>query len=178
MPAEGLRTAAYRDPVGIPTICFGSTRGVKIGDVATVDECHGMLNVEMLEAIDTVEKCRPGLPVKVLAAFADAVYNIGPKVACSLASSTAARLLADGRIDEACRQLPRWDKARVLGVMVSLPGLTKRRAVEMSLCLDWRNAPNMASPAMFRTPRAGNPVLAPRAVRPQLLVSYAFSVAA
>ena len=26
MPAEGLRQWAYRDPVGLPTICFGSTK--------------------------------------------------------------------------------------------------------------------------------------------------------
>ena len=32
---EGLRTKAYRDVVGVPTICFGETRGVKMGDTAT-----------------------------------------------------------------------------------------------------------------------------------------------
>jgi lysozyme len=35
-PAEGLRQYAYRDPVGLPTICFGSTAGVKMGDFRTV----------------------------------------------------------------------------------------------------------------------------------------------
>ena len=29
---EGLRTVAYRDQVNIPTICFGETRGVQMGD--------------------------------------------------------------------------------------------------------------------------------------------------
>ena len=38
-PAEGLRQVAYRDPVGIPTICFGSTRNVHMGDTATVEQC-------------------------------------------------------------------------------------------------------------------------------------------
>jgi hypothetical protein len=33
------------------------------------------------------------------------------------------------------KQRRRWDKARVLGVMVSLPGLTTRRGVERDLCL-------------------------------------------
>lgn len=136
VPAEGLRRAAYRDPVGIPTICFGSTRGVQMGDVATVEQCRAMLDAEMLEAIETVERCVPELPAEVLAAFADAVYNIGPRIACDPEQSTAARMLRAGDLDAACRQLPRWDKARVPGVgLVTLPGLTKRRAVEMELCL-------------------------------------------
>ncbi|MER5172677.1 glycoside hydrolase family protein, partial [Thioclava kandeliae] len=34
-PWEGRELRAYRDIVGIPTICFGETEGVKMGDVAT-----------------------------------------------------------------------------------------------------------------------------------------------
>jgi lysozyme len=135
VPAEGLRQYAYRDPVGIPTICFGSTHGVKLGDVATVDQCRAMLNRDMLNAIQAVDTCRPGLPPAVLAAFADAVYNIGPTVACDSARSTAARKLADKDYIAACNELPKWDKARVAGVMTTLPGLTKRRAAERDLCL-------------------------------------------
>lgn len=76
-----------------------------------------------------------GLPVEVLAAFADAAYNIGPTIACNQLKSTAARYLARGEIVEACNQLPRWDKTKVAGMMVSLPGLTKRRNAELELCL-------------------------------------------
>ena len=32
VPAEGLRQYAYKDPVGLPTMCFGSTAGVRMGD--------------------------------------------------------------------------------------------------------------------------------------------------
>ena len=71
----------------------------------------------------------------MLAAFGDAVYNLGPTIACNKQKSTAARLLDAGDLDGACNQLPRWDKARVGGVMVSLPGLTKRRAKEREVCL-------------------------------------------
>lgn len=135
IPAEGLRQVAYRDPVGIPTICFGSTKGVRMGDTATVEQCRAMLTREMLEAVDQVDRCQPGLPVEVLAAFADAAYNIGPAVACDTARSTAARRLAAGDWRGACAELPRWNKARVAGVMVELPGLTKRRAAEREVCL-------------------------------------------
>lgn len=165
IPAEGLRTVAYRDPVGIPTLCFGTTRGVQMGDTATVEQCHGLLRAEMLEAAEVVERCVPGLPVKVLAAFADTVYNAGPTIACSATGSTARKLLLAGNYDAACRQLTRWDKARVAGVMVSLPGLTKRRNAAMAVCLDWRVAPEPVAPALMVVPavRTPGPVWRPMA---------------
>lgn len=134
-PAEGLRNWAYRDPVGIPTICFGYTRGVQMDDYKSTDECRGLLTSEMLAAVDQVERCVPGLPVEVLAAFADAVYNLGPTIACNQRASTAARYLAAGRLLDACHQLPRWDNARIAGILMPLPGLTKRRALARDICV-------------------------------------------
>jgi len=135
VPMEGVRQYAYRDPVGLPTICFGSTKGVKMGDFRTMDECKALLTKEMLDVINTVDKCQPNLPTEVLAAFADAAYNIGATVACDTTKSTAARLLRAKDYKGACDQLLRWSKARVAGVMVDLPGLVKRRKMEQELCL-------------------------------------------
>ena len=134
-PCEGLRQYAYRDVTGLPTICMGSTKGVKMGDFRTVPECKAMLTAEMSATVAEVDRCQPGLPINVLAAFSDAAYNLGSVIACNQSKSTAARLLTQGDYAGACNQLPRWDKARVAGVSVSLPGLTKRRALEQSLCL-------------------------------------------
>ena len=135
IPSEGLRQWAYRDPVGLPTICFGSTKGVKMGDYRTLEECQNLLKGEMYATVQAVDSCRPGLPINVLAAFSDAAYNIGEHIACNAGKSTAARKLRDGDFEGACRELPKWDKARVAGVLVALPGLTKRRQLEMELCL-------------------------------------------
>ncbi len=136
VPAEGLRQFAYVDPPGVLTVCYGTTGpDVVKGKKYSMDECRQFLDRDMLEAINTVDRCQPGLPDNVLAAFGDAVYNLGPTIACNKQKSTAARLLASGDIVSACHQLPRWDKARVAGMMVSLPGLTKRRAKEREVCL-------------------------------------------
>jgi lysozyme len=135
VPAEGLRHYAYYDPPGILTVCYGSTTNVIKGQYYTLDDCKARLSADMLAAVETVERCVPGLPVPVLAAFGDAVYNLGPKIACNKRESTAARMLAAGDIEGACNQMPRWNKARIAGVMLSLPGLTNRRAAEQSLCL-------------------------------------------
>lgn len=136
VPFEGLRQFAYYDPPGILTVCYGHTGpDVVAGRRYSLDECKALLQADMAHAIAAVERCRPGLPEPVLAAFADAVFNIGPAVACDRTKSTAARLLAAGDLRAACEQLPRWNKARVGGVLVELPGLTKRRAAERELCL-------------------------------------------
>ena len=132
IPAEGLRQYAYYDPPGILTVCYGSTTGVQRGKKYSLDECKARLDKDMLNAINQVERCHPGLPANVLAAFGDAVYNIGPAIACN---STASRMLAAGDIEGACNQLPRWNKAKIMGAYVELPGLSKRRVKEQELCL-------------------------------------------
>ena len=135
VPAEGLRQYAYYDPPGILTVCYGSTTNVEKGKQYSLDECKQRLETDMLEAINHVERCVPGLPENVLAAFSDATFNIGPRVVCDTKTSTAARYLQAGAIRAACLELPRWNKSTVKGVKVELPGLTKRRAAEMELCL-------------------------------------------
>lgn len=135
IPMEGLRRIAYYDPPGVLTVCYGTTKNVVKGKVYTTAECKALLDRDMREAVETVEKCVPGLPVHTLAAFGDAVYNLGPTIACNKERSTAARLLAQGKVMEACQQLPKWNKAKVAGVFVVLPGLTKRRNEEMALCV-------------------------------------------
>ena len=140
IPAEGLRQYAYYDPPGILTVCYGSTTQVQKGKKYSLEECRARLDNDMLDAVRLVDHCVPNLPDHVLAAFSDAVYNIGPRIACDASRSSAARLLKAGRYIEACRELPKWNKASVGGSMVPLPGLTKRRKAEMDICLGESNA--------------------------------------
>ena len=135
IPAEGIRLSWYVDPPGILTVCYGHTGGVDKTKRYTLDECKALLNKDMLHAIEAVERCQPGLPTGVLAAFSDAVYNMGPRIACDASNSTAARLLKAGYVREACKQLPRWSKGKIAGAMITLPGLVKRRNREMEICL-------------------------------------------
>jgi lysozyme len=135
-PAEGLRQWAYKDPVGILTVCYGTTgKDVVQGKQYTIGECKALLARDMLDAVEKVESCAPGAPEPVLVAFGDAAYNIGPKVACDTQHSTAARKLAAKDWKGACQELPKWNRATKAGVSVELPGLTKRRAMEADYCL-------------------------------------------
>jgi len=136
-PAEGLRQWAYYDPPGILTVCRGHTGPEVVKNKKySLQECEQFFTEDMLKAVAIVERCAPGLPVKVHAAFADAVFNMGSTIACNKTKSTAARLLAAKDYEGACNQLPRWDKASVGGIMVSLPGLTTRREREKTVCLE------------------------------------------
>ena len=137
-PAEGIRRVWYFDPVGIPTVCMGHTgTDIDKNKVYSQAECDALLTDDMKKAVAIVEQCVPGLPPQVLGSFADAVFNGGPRIACDTKNSTAARYLASGDYEAACRQHPRWNKARVAGVLVPLPGLTKRTNLRMQVCLGY-----------------------------------------
>lgn len=124
---EGLRTAAYLDPVSVPTICFGETKGVKMGDRATVDECKTMLADSLMEANEAVERCThtPMSPNRQ-AALVSFTYNVGGHAYCT--STLVKRINAED--PQACEELKRWVYAKG----IKLPGLVKRRDQEERLC--------------------------------------------
>lgn len=129
---EGVRTKAYRDVVGIPTVCFGETRGVKMGDEYTLDECRAMLGDALLEFEVAMRKCLVApdrIPDKPYVAFLSLSYNIGSRAFCG---STVARRANAGDLRGACDGIVAWNKA---GGRV-VPGLVNRRAAERRLCLE------------------------------------------
>ncbi|NKJ77770.1 glycoside hydrolase family protein [Rhizobium leguminosarum bv. viciae] len=128
---EGVRTVAYRDIVGIPTVCFGETRGVKMGDRYTMDECRAMLGDALVEFETGMRKCLTNpdtIPDKSYVAFLSLSYNIGTGAFCG---STIARRANAGDIKGACNAIPAWNRAG--GKVVK--GLTNRRAEEQKICL-------------------------------------------
>lgn len=128
---EGLRTVAYKDPVGIPTVCFGETRGVKMGDSYTVAQCKEMLGDRLVEFETGMRACmkQPDqVPAGAYVSSLSITYNIGTGAFCK---STLARKLNGGDIRGACDEFLKWDKA----AGIRLPGLTKRRIAERALCL-------------------------------------------
>jgi lysozyme len=126
---EGLRTTAYRDPVGVPTICFGETRHVYMGETISPDQCKQMLGSRLTEFARGVDAClRLPTPDKTFVAFVSFAYNVGTGAFCS---STLVRLANAGDLTAACNELPKWANAGGH----PLPGLVTRRAEERTLCL-------------------------------------------
>jgi lysozyme len=131
---EGLRNYAYRDPVGIPTICFGETRNVHMGDFKTTDQCRAMLGVRLGDYSSGMDRClKVATSDKTYAALLSFTYNVGVGAFCG---STLLKRANAGDLRGACDGLLAWNKARVAGVLVPLPGLTRRRQDERALCLE------------------------------------------
>lgn len=126
---EGLRTAVYLDPVGIPTYCFGETDGARLGDTYTPEQCKAKLGARVEEFGRGVDRCiHHPLPPKRKAAYTSAAYNIGVETFCK---SSMARKENDGDIHGACDSLRLYVYARG----VKLQGLVNRREQERQLCL-------------------------------------------
>lgn len=126
---EGVRTVAYRDPVGIPTICFGETKGVKLGDRATMDECKGMLADSLEEANQGVTACiKTPINDNQRAALVSFTYNVGTGALCK---STLAHKFNAGDAIGGCNELTKWVYAKG----IKLPGLERRRVEERKLCM-------------------------------------------
>ena len=132
---EGTRLAAYRDVVGVPTICQGLTEGVKMGDTATQEECDARFAVELARYERGIAGCvrdYPKLPVRTRIALVSWTYNVGIHGACN---STAVRRFNAGNYRSGCDAVKWWDKGTVAGRKVRIPGLTNRRAAEHRLCV-------------------------------------------
>jgi len=128
---EGLETTAYRDIVGVPTVCYGETRGVRMGDTYTKEECLSMLNRAVGEYYKNLQPYMPNknIPVGVQASLLELAYNVGVE---SVGNSTMMKLANAGKYKEACQQLDRWIKADGKTVQ----GLKNRRAEsKIALCL-------------------------------------------
>ena len=126
---EGFRGEAYRDPVGIPTIGYGETKNVKMGDKITQREALDRLKTSADEHGQGMARCvRVPLSQNEYDAYVDFTYNVGVGAFCR---STLVKKLNAGDYEGACKELLKWNKA---GGKV-LPGLTKRRQKEYELCI-------------------------------------------
>ncbi|MEP1943144.1 MAG: lysozyme [Sulfitobacter sp.] len=131
---EGKRNKAYADIVGVPTICYGSTRGVRLGMVMTDAQCLALLSDEVAEYREGLhgyfsKATRSSrLTAKRDAAYTSTAFNCGVR---AIGRSTATRRLNAGDIRGGCTALTWWNKA---GGRV-IRGLVNRRAREKALCL-------------------------------------------
>jgi lysozyme len=127
--SEALRLEAYADAVGVPTIGYGHTIGVRLGDTCTAEEATDYL----LADLETVEKCiKNSVSIELTQGQYDALCSFVFNLGCTaLRNSTLLRLLNAGDDAGAAEQFKRWNHA---GGEV-LAGLTKRRAKEAELFL-------------------------------------------
>ena len=127
---EGFSSDAYIPiPGDVPTIGFGSTEGVKMGDTITVPKALERLMRDVGVAESAIGRCvKVPLSQSEYDAFTSFAFNIGAAKFCS---STLVKKLNQGDYAGACAELKRWvyvDGRRV-------QGLVNRREAEYRLCM-------------------------------------------
>lgn len=127
---EGFKGEAYIPvPGDVPTIGFGSTEGVKLGDTISVPDALNRLEKDVRVAEEAVKSCVtvPLYPHEY-SAYVSLAYNIGGKAFCD---STLVKKLNAGDYRGACEEIKRWHFAGGK----SLKGLVDRRADEYRRCI-------------------------------------------
>lgn len=128
---EGFKSEAYIPVKGdVPTIGFGTTENVKLGDKITVERGLVLLLDDTSKVQKKIQDCiKVPLYQYEFDAYTSLAYNIGTNAFCK---STLNKKLNQYDYEGACKEILRWDKFKGN----PLPGLTKRRQEEYRICLN------------------------------------------
>lgn len=111
-----------------PTIGFGTTGGVKIGDKITPPQALARVMRDVQTTEKAIARCvKVPLYQYEFDAYASLTYNIGETAFCG---STLVRKLNGNDYAAACAEISRWNKFKGR----ELRGLTTRRKAERAIC--------------------------------------------
>lgn len=129
--AEGLRLDAYRCPAGVPTIGWGHTKGVKMGQSITLAMAEDLL----VGDIGPIERLLNSLGINFRQEQFDAlvswIFNLGDGKFKN--STLYKRILENASDEEITDQMVKW----IYSGKKQLPGLVKRRVAEANLFIGY-----------------------------------------
>lgn len=182
---EGFRARAYLCPAGVPTIGYGTTKGVTHEDVrngraVSRDLADSYLRRDLAQFEAGVLRLCARTPTQPqFDAMVSLAYNIGLG---GFERSTVLRAHNAGDGMAAARAFGLWNKSRVGGVLQVLPGLTRRRAAEAALYLTPAaavgGAPDVAPDAMPQAVEPERTMMASQINRASAIAGVTASVAA
>ena len=126
---EGLRLQAYICPSGIPTIGYGHTEGVKLGQKITEHQADVILDLDLEHFEKGVEGLGLTLNENEFSALVSFAFNIGLH---ALGASTLVKKFRAGDKNGAAFEFSKWVRGSTGAI---LPGLVKRRELERDLFL-------------------------------------------
>lgn len=130
-PYEGLKLTAYRCPRGVLTIGWGHTKGVKEGDVCTLEQAEQYLSYDINYVVGRLQKMiKVSMTDNQFIALISFTFNEGEG---NFASSTLLKKLNKSDYSGASLEFARWNKTTIDGVLTVLDGLTKRRETERKI---------------------------------------------
>lgn len=127
---EGFRSTAYQPVEGdVWTIGYGTTKGVKEGDVITMEEALRRAREDLDAFQRDMGRCvHVPLTQYEFDAYLSFMYNVGSERFCT---STLVKKLNQYDYEGACKELKRW----VYFKGKKLPGLERRRNDEYQRCI-------------------------------------------
>ena len=124
---EGCELKSYRCSAGVPTIGYGSTKGVSMDMEITQERAEALLIEDISDFEEEVNKCvKVPLTQNQFDALISWTFNLGPT---NLKNSTLLKVLNNKDYEGVPAQIKRWNKA---GGKV-LQGLIRRREAEALL---------------------------------------------
>ena len=126
---EGFRGEAYRDIVGVLTIGYGFTDGVKLGDKMTRAQADYRLQNDLRSYESSVEQAAGRCTQNQFDALVCFAWNVG---IAGMRGSSVIKAHRRGDYEAAARAFGLWNKAG--GKVVS--GLVRRRSAEAALYLE------------------------------------------
>ena len=141
---EGLRKEAYYDAAGVPTIGYGHTRGVRMGDVISEYWAEMFLKADLYDVEKQVDSLGLDLNQPQFDALVSFAFNLG---FYKLKTSTLLKTIREGGSVRAIKkEFKRW----VYAGGKKLRGLERRREweakrffepdeMEPMKCRDWSN---------------------------------------
>ncbi len=128
---EALRLFAYKDVGGVPTIGWGHTKDVFIGQHINEATAEQYLAEDVAEVDECINRhVKVPLTQNQFDALSSFTFNLG----CgALRDSTLLEKLNTGDYLGAAEEFKRWNKAKIGGVLTVVDGLTARRERERAL---------------------------------------------
>ena len=125
MEMEGLRLEAYEDAAGVPTIGYGHTKDVRMGDKISEYWAKELLRDDIEEAEWQVKELKVACNEAQLDALTSFVFNLGIE---RLKESTLLKVIREGGSKQQIRkEFKRW----VYADGKKLKGLERRREWEV-----------------------------------------------
>lgn len=133
---EGEELTAYKDVIGIVTICSGETRNVYMGLKLTQAECRERTRRIIVEYGSEVQRLSPGIEGSPYEWAAHSVFTANVGVG-NYSRSSVRRLYNAGDYRGACRAMRLYDKAggRVIRGLQNRREGTSSMIGEYELCL-------------------------------------------
>lgn len=126
---EGLRLQAYRCPAGVPTIGWGHTEGVRMGQSITEQQAENFLTEDLKPVERLLNTMDISFRQEQFDALACWIFNLGRG---TFVSSTLCKRIQEGAGDEQIAdEIVRW----VHAAGKPLVGLMKRRVSEANMFL-------------------------------------------